>query len=228
MKAKIAGLLNLKPLHVSIIALLYIHNPAHANHLQKIFPQTLIKKVQKKYDNETRDRLQSWLDLMATGAKLDDRGKLERVNHFFNRMKWVEDRELWGQKDYWATPLESLLKNAGDCEDFSIAKYFSLLHMGVSEEKLKISYVKYRQGQQAHMVLTYFSDPNSDPLILDNMNNDILKGSERTDLTPVFHLNSFGVWKNEDLSERLGNVDDIQQWKSMVQRLRREIQRPVS
>ncbi len=223
MKDKIARLFRLRPLHISVIALLYLHGPAHAAHLQKILPLPLLKKIQRKYDGETSKRFQKWTDLMKIGSDLREEDKLVSVNRFFNHMKWVEDEELWGQKDYWATPVESLLKNAGDCEDFSIAKYFTLLEMGVPEEKLKISYVKYQHNRLAHMVLTYYPEANSEPLILDNTTSDILKSSERTDLVPVFHLNNLGVWDNEQPPQRLGSADKIQQWKEMIERLQGRI-----
>ena len=50
--------------------------------------------------------------------------KLKQINNFFNqKINYAEDIDLWGQSDYWATPLESLGHEAGDCEDYAIAKY---------------------------------------------------------------------------------------------------------
>ncbi len=54
-------------------------------------------------------------------------------------------------------PLEFLGSNAGDCEDFTIAKYFSLLELGVSDKKLRLVYVKTIELNQFHMVLAYYS-----------------------------------------------------------------------
>ena len=33
--------------------------------------------------------------------------------------------------------------NAGDCEDYEIAKYFSLIKLGIPDSKLRITYVSY-------------------------------------------------------------------------------------
>ena len=46
----------------------------------------------------------------------DEADKLRGVNEFFNRrVLFRDDMEVWGQTDYWATPVEMLDKGAGDC-----------------------------------------------------------------------------------------------------------------
>ena len=68
------------------------------------------------------------------------RGREKRSNQrFLNRLPWVEDAALWGQKDYWVSPFEMLGRNGGDCEDFSIGKYFTLRELGVGDAKLLIT-----------------------------------------------------------------------------------------
>ncbi|WP_197479414.1 transglutaminase-like cysteine peptidase, partial [Oleiphilus sp. HI0132] len=81
----------------------------------------------------------------------------------------------------WATPLEFLATNAGDCEDFSIAKYFTLREMGIPDDMIKITYVKALELNQAHMVLAYYPTPDAEPLILDNLINEIKPAGQRTD-----------------------------------------------
>ena len=115
--------------------------------------------------------------------------KLSLVNTFFNKTDFKSDISHWGKEDYWASPVELLSTNAGDCEDYSIAKYFTLMAMGVPVENLRITYVKAVKLNQAHMVLAYYAAPNEEPLILDNMTDEILPASERTDLVPVYSFN---------------------------------------
>jgi predicted transglutaminase-like cysteine proteinase len=138
---------------------------------------------------------------MQGATDLDDVGKLRVLNQFFNRrVQSREDTELWGQIDYWASPLEMLDKGAADCEDFAIAKYFSLLALGMPVEKLRLVYVRALLGGpggvvQAHMVLAYYASPNAEPLILDNLITDVRPASRRPDLSPVFSFNSEGLWQ---------------------------------
>ena len=129
-----------------------------------------------------------------------DLEKLEGINNFFNNeiLYFDDDIDIWGEADYWATPLESIGKQRGDCEDFSIAKYIYLRELGIPNERLKLTYVRaqiggiYSRAFVAHMILSYYETPTSEPLILDNLIPDIRPASRRVDLFPVFSFNSVG------------------------------------
>lgn len=41
--------------------------------------------------------------------------------------------DIYTTSDYWATPYEFLARDKGDCEDYVIAKYFALLHLGIKK-----------------------------------------------------------------------------------------------
>ena len=62
--------------------------------------------------------------------------------HISDALPWISDDEHWGKRDYWATPIEMLATNGGDCEDFSIAKYLTLTQLRVPSDKLRITYVR--------------------------------------------------------------------------------------
>lgn len=140
-------------------------------------------------------RLASWQNLLETSGSDAENAKLQRVNRFINRsITFVDDRQAWGAEDYWATPAQTLNRGLGDCEDFAIAKYFSLVRMGVPSEKLRLTFVKALKQNQAHMVLTYYASPDAQPLILDNLDPRIRPASERGDLLPVYSFNDLGVF----------------------------------
>jgi predicted transglutaminase-like cysteine proteinase len=85
--------------------------------------------------------------VLAGLAAVDDAAKLEAVNQFFNRrIVFRDDQEVWHTDDYWASPLETLSQGMGDCEDFAIAKYFSLLAVGVPASRLRLVYVRLQLG----------------------------------------------------------------------------------
>ena len=125
--------------------------------------------------------------------------QLQRVNLFFNsRIEFSTDQQAWGWTDYWASPLEALDKGRGDCEDYAIAKYFSLLTAGMSAARLRLVYVRSVLDDgppQAHMVLAYYPPTGHDTLILDNLVDEIVPAVQRSDLTPVFSFNSEGLWQ---------------------------------
>ena len=150
-----------------------------------------------QYGEATVILVEKWLALIDQIQPLSDQEKLRQTNNFFNTaIQWVTDQDNWQQEDYWATPLETLSRRQGDCEDYSISKYITLVLAGMPEDKLRITYVKAQITEngiarsQAHMVLAYYPEPRSEPLILDNIARDIVRGSLRRDLTPVFGFNT--------------------------------------
>ncbi len=178
--------------------------------------QQWIDAVSATYGPRAGKRVSTWRAEMSRYSTLPEREQLTQVNRFFNQLYFVDDIKLWGKKDYWATPLEFLGSNAGDCEDFTIAKYFSLLELGVSDKKLRLVYVKAITLNQFHMVLAYYSTPNAEPLILDNINGEIKPASTRRDLLPIYSFNGKNLWlmktKNGQLageSSRLSLWNDL-------------------
>ncbi len=174
---------------------------------------------------------QDWRQLSETSKSLAVQEKLRRINEFFNRkIQFAEDSQIWGQTDYWATPIETLVKGKGDCEDFTIAKYFTLLESGVPNEQLRLIYVKARIGgpassvSQAHMVLAFYAEPDAEPLILDNLITEIRPASRRADLQPVFSFNSKGIWSNPTASgmPAATEVGRLTRWQDLLNRVRAE------
>ena len=126
-------------------------------------------------------RLSGWKGMIESPKNrgLEETLKLKVVNDFVAETPFYCDPVMWCLEDYWAKPLEFLAGDGGDCEDFAIAKYYALRALGVPDEKLRIVYANYRQGafSGAHMVLAYYPTLDGDPLILDNINPDVLPGS---------------------------------------------------
>jgi predicted transglutaminase-like cysteine proteinase len=175
----------------------FISEPKKNEGWLKLHP-IVLEKIELKYGPAARQRFVDWQKLMAAGKSITEQDKLREVNDFFNHnIQFAEDIVLWLKEDYWATPVELLCKGAGDCEDFAIAKYFTLLEVGVDESKLRITYVKALKLNLSHMVLTYYENPQTDPLVLDNLTSTISFASERTDLLPVYSFNGTSLWMNK-------------------------------
>jgi len=167
---------------------------------------------------ETRQRLESWKILIEDGSKWSDIQKLNSVNDFVNEVEFIDDIYHWKKQDYWATPLQTLVTKAGDCEDLSIAKFFTLSAMGLDESKLRLTYVKALEINKAHMVVSYFAQPNSEPLVLDNLNKKILPASQRQDLLPVysFSVNSLWLAKRDFGGQYTGSTQRMSLWQSLL------------
>ncbi len=181
-----------------------------------------IAKIEREYGEPARERVVRWQELIRSGAHLTEMEKLRRVNDFFNGLEFISDIEHWGKKDYWATPLETLVSNGGDCEDFSIGKYFTLQEMGIPADKMRLTYVKALRLNQAHMVLTYFPAPDEDPLVLDNLDKKIRPAAQRHDLLPVYSFNGNGLWLAKARladSKEVGKADRLAPWRGVIARI---------
>lgn len=181
-----------------------------------------LQLTEKKYGKDASKRLEAWEELIRRDKNASDREKLEKTSHFFNsRIRFVNDQELWGVDDYWATPVEFLSRGGGDCEDFAIAKYFTLKAMGMADDKLRITYVKAIQMNMHHMVLTYYSSPDAEPLVLDNLVDSINPASKRTDLLPIFSFNGSGLWtaKQRGQGKMAGSSSRLRLWRELTQKM---------
>lgn len=176
-----------------------------------------IKAVKDEYGERASRRVTAWRELIATLDNKHEIKQLEEINVFFNQLYFVDDIRLWGKKDYWATPLEFLGSNAGDCEDFTIAKYFSLLELGVPDKKLRLIYLKALDFNQFHMVLAYYPTPSSVPLILDNIDKEIKPATERTDLLPIYSFNGQHLWlmKGKGNGQQAGQSSRLSLWNDL-------------
>ncbi len=171
------------------------------------------------------EQAQALVQQIDRSSTQDELLRLRDMNDFFNRrLTFREDNVTWGVPDYWASPLESLDKRAGDCEDYAIAKYFSLAASGVPTAKLRMVYVRARlQGQSlAHMVLAYYSQPGVEPLILDNLRPEVLPASQRADLTPVFSFNTEGLWQGTGQVTAGDPLARLSMWRELVAKVKGE------
>lgn len=194
-----------------------------------LFAQTTIPLNEKKilndllesYGERAKKRGQAWFKLMNPKEALSNQDKLHRVNQFFNTFHFIDDKRLWGQSNYWATPIEFIGANAGDCEDYSIAKYFTLLELGIDNKKLRITMVKALSLNQYHMVLAYYETPTSIPLILDNIDGMIKKANKRNDLVPIFSFNATQLWLNKEKGRGIlsGKSSKLKLWNDLRQRI---------
>lgn len=171
------------------------------------------------------EQAQALVQQIEHSGTQDEPTRLREINDFFNRrLAFREDTVTWGVPDYWASPLESLDKRAGDCEDYAIAKYFSLAASGVATAKLRMVYVRARQGGQvlAHMVLAYYAEPGAEPLILDNLRPEVLPASQRPDLTPVFSFNTEGLWQGVSQVTAGDPLARLSLWRDLVAKVKAE------
>jgi predicted transglutaminase-like cysteine proteinase len=179
-----------------------------------------------------RGRLEGWKEFVRgsagrAGQALGGSGDpelLRLVNGFFNGLPFVEDRVHWRIEDYWATPAEFLSSRGGDCEDYVIAKYFTLKELGVPVSRLRLVYARTWKTREAHMVLAYFAAPGADPLILDNQESGIRRAADRPDLIPVYMFNDDDLqFVQQGADAPRHDALSIRKWRGVTEKLAREL-----
>lgn len=215
---------SLNTLIAFIILMLCSFSAIYAAHYD---PNKLSALASLRYGQEALNDVQELNRLIASLKSAPEAEKLQQINDFLNRkINFLDDIDVWGQSDYWATPLESLGRRAGDCEDFSIAKYVILQLANVDNDKLRLTYVRAdlsSEGQKsvrAHMVLSYYRTPQAEPLILDNLTPDILPATQRKDLYPIFSFNKKGIWVGASNKPKGEAESNLSRWRDVLSRMR--------
>lgn len=153
--------------------------------------ENVFQHVEQEYGIDAAKRLRYLHKLIIENQNLPEMEKVKLVNKTLNRLPWIADSEHWKKADYWASPMETITTFGGDCEDISIVKWAILGHLGISNDNLRLAYVKIKETGEDHMVLLYLKNPSApleqiESYVLDNYVQEVKKGSERTDLLAIF------------------------------------------
>ncbi|ENO8811656.1 transglutaminase-like cysteine peptidase [Photobacterium damselae] len=213
---------------VTLVAVALLCIAANVNALTSR-EQQQISKIRSFYGERAGKRATAWRELIDDSRQFPVQKQLKLVNNFFNQFIFVDDIKLWGKKDYWATPLEFVGVGAGDCEDFSIAKYMALRSLGVPDSKLRLVYVKSLTLNQFHMVVAYYPTPTAVPEILDNLDGEIKPANKRKDLLPIYSFNGSNLWliKQQGQGQLAGKASRLSMWNDLRHRNRKiELHRP--
>lgn len=189
------------------------------------FSQKVLKDAKEKYGEQVVSKMTYWNEMIEKAKATDTLNKLKLVNDFFNNVPYVTDIKHWEQDDYWASPMEFVGTTGGDCEDYAIAKYFTLIKVGIDESKLRLGYVKYLKKdtdfEEAHMVLLYFHREDAIPIVLDNILKKMELASERDDLKLVYSFNAQGLWEAKNKGKEHVKVGEnkLLKWKSLIEKI---------
>lgn len=168
------------------------------------------------------NRLNKYKDLKTQVKDYELLRKLSHVNSFINKILPAHDISTQASLDYWATPKEFLLQGHGDCEDYVIAKYFTLLELGIPKEKLYFAVVDIKGEKTSHMILLYLENKESTPLVLDNLSSVVIPLTKRTKLIPKFAFNEIDSYKftYEKFTEKVKiNWGKEDKWEKLLNRV---------
>ncbi len=204
---------------ILLVLFLFSNSFAYEFRLNQKDKNLIEKSTQKSF---ILKRLAKYEEVRSKARNLDINKKLTQINLFINGSLAEFDNASMGIDDYWMTPKEFFIKGHGDCEDYVIAKYFTLLELGVKKENLYPAIVKVEGSASLHLVLLYVEDKNKSPLVLDNLSFKILPFSKRTDLTPKVAFNEIGSYTlTREKFLQKANVDwgKENKWEKLLNRV---------
>lgn len=143
-----------------------------------------------------------WLQFLDTLRGLSKWEQLVAVNSYMNARAYLPDEKNWGMQDHWATPGEFLARS-GDCEDFAIAKFFSLKHLGWADDELRVAAVKDRKLGIGHAVLVAYVGDKT--WLLDNQLEHVTDLDTVRHYEPVYSINESYWWLHKK-NERPGGL----------------------
>lgn len=158
---------------------------------------------------------------MLEFRKFSKEEQLKKTNLYLNRLQPQYDDVIHKQEDNWATPKEFLKLGYGDCEDYVLIKYYSLIQLGFDERQLYLTVVKEKFRGGVHMVLSYFDVQEQAPLILDNLSFKILRLDKRTDLNAEHFINAGGVYKIDEEFQLVKIAEKSKQFEALQEKVNR-------
>ncbi len=135
----------------------------------------------------------TWIKFLRGALNKRKLDQVKAVNAFMNKAKYVTDQSNWGKRDYWATPGEFMAK-FGDCEDYAIAKFISLIKLGFNPDDLRVVAVKDLNLKVGHAVLVVFLDGKT--YLLDNQIKTVIETRSVRHYKPVFSINTRAWWRH--------------------------------
>lgn len=132
-------------------------------------------------------------DLLGQAFEAPRLDQIRKVNAWVNRkIRFVEDRQLYGRADYWATAGETLKSRKGDCEDIAILKYHLLLNAGFDPAKMYLTIAKDTIRRRDHALLVV--EEGGSFYLLDNETSNLLPGDQAHDYAARFSYSAQSSW----------------------------------
>lgn len=150
------------------------------------------EKFQQQCANNTQCDKQSWEVFLHNLQGQPRLQQVQQVNSYINNSHYVRDMVNWGAEDYWETVFE-FFNRRGDCEDYAIAKYFSLKKLGFTEDMLRIVVLNDANLGVLHSVLAVYVDGRI--YILDNQTQAVLEDKQIHHYQPIYAINAKAWWR---------------------------------
>lgn len=136
--------------------------------------------------------LQGWHRFLDSLKSESRSNQIRTINLYMNKHPYITDIANWGISDYWETPLE-FIRRHGDCEDYAIAKFFSLRYLGFENKDMRIVILKDHNINAIHSVLAIREAGQF--LILDNQVSRVVEAKKVHHYEPIYSVNEDRWWR---------------------------------
>ncbi|MET1411005.1 transglutaminase-like cysteine peptidase [Roseibium sp. HPY-6] len=145
--------------------------------------------------DQTRHGFRAYSAILEQVRPLRRGLQIPKVNYMVNRLlAYREDSFLYKKGEYWASPVETLSRRAGDCEDYAILKYTLLRDLGIKDEDMRIVVLRDTAARQYHAVLSVRH--NGKWLILDNRFSRVRFERDLPHYQALYSVNAAGEWSH--------------------------------
>jgi predicted transglutaminase-like cysteine proteinase len=140
-----------------------------------------------------------FLDIVDAARSREGRARLGEINRAFNlSITATSDLAQHGQVDVWSSPLATLERGGGDCEDYAIAKFVALHRAGLAPDDLRIVIMHDTIRGEDHAVAAARLDGRW--LMLDNRRMAMIADGDIRNYRPTFVIGPHGVMRYADFS----------------------------
>ena len=186
------------------------------------FTNDELDSIKKELGEISKNRVNDYDKTVKSFTKYPKQKQLIRVNFYLNQLLPQVDMLNQKTSDHWETPKEFLKCGYGDCEDYAIIKYFTLIKLGFDKDKLFITTVYEQYSGGYHMVLSYFNSKNKPPLILDNLSFRVLDLQTRKDLKADIFINESGNYKLTKENKLIRTTKPSLKFLDLLKRIKKE------
>ena len=138
-----------------------------------------------------------FLAIVDAARLREGRARIGEVNRAVNlAIRPVSDFAQYGQPDVWSSPLATLVRGGGDCEDYAIAKYVALRLAGIAPDDLRIVVMHDTLHGEDHAVAAARLDGHW--LTLDNNRMMMVEDTNVRNYRPTFVIDQQEVMRYAD------------------------------
>ena len=135
-----------------------------------------------------------WSSIVRQARAIKDPKQRMAFIHRFviSHIQYAEDIDVYGTRDYWATPAETLARRRGDCEDFAILELMLLKETGIPAADIYLTVGADLVARRDHALLSVLI--GNSMWVLDQRASAPFLTTSMTDFRPILTMRGAQIW----------------------------------